>query len=364
MTDFVDLPGWNVQASRLDAGTLTIEAEYTLPLQACSKCRVMGKLYRHGTKVAKYRDSPRRGAHTQLVATVQRYKCRECGGTSLQSLAGIEPTRRMTQRCVRHIEARCLQESFSSLSKDIGCDEKTIRNIADRYIAELVDNYQPYLPNWLGIGDIYIAGAMRCILIDAGCNMPIDVLPNRGEQALTDWLSRFEDRSSMLGVVTDIGSPYSKVANTMLPMTPVVIDKSHVLRILDLSADKAYKRFGNLALQLKKELYALYDRPKQEAITALEIWVVAVESSALQRSFGELLTALRDWREEILAYFDYPILHGYSGVLDSMAKAVNRAGRGYSFDTQRARLLFSSSAQKPSHTGNTGLELVISGPEE
>lgn len=138
MTDILDLPNWKVLTCRNDGGTYTIEAEYTQPLQACTKCGVVGKLYRHGPKVATYRDSPIRGAHVKLVAKVQRYKCRECGGTSLQPLEGVELDRRMTRRCVEYIKTQCLRDTFTRLSEHIGCDEKTIRNDASATSATSV----------------------------------------------------------------------------------------------------------------------------------------------------------------------------------------------------------------------------------
>jgi len=52
MTDILDLPDWNVLTSRLDDGTYTIEAEYAQPLQACTKCGVVGKLTGMSEKVS------------------------------------------------------------------------------------------------------------------------------------------------------------------------------------------------------------------------------------------------------------------------------------------------------------------------
>lgn len=362
MTDIFDIPGWIILSSRLDTGIRTIEAEYAPPLQACTKCGVLGRLYRHGTKVVRYRDSPIQDVHVQLAATVQRYRCRECGGTSLQALAGVDTARRMTQRCIRYIKAHCLRDSFSRLSEKIGCDEKTIRNIAGHYVTELAGSFQVYLPNWLGIDEVYIAGAWRCVLIDIGRNIPIDVLPDRGEHTLADWLHRFDDRSTTHGVVTNMQAPYSQMANALLPAAPVVIDKSHVFQMLNYSVDKAPTRLGEEALRFRQEFYALYDRSKMEVIPALEAWEEAVTSSPLQRYFRELLSALKVWHEQILAYFDHPITHGYTEVLNSMAKELNRAGRGYSFDVQRARLLFSRSAHTSSPTGNSDLALGCSKP--
>lgn len=61
MTDILDLPGWKVISSEQDQDTYTIEAEYETPLEACTKCGVIGRLYRHGTKPVTYRDAPIRG---------------------------------------------------------------------------------------------------------------------------------------------------------------------------------------------------------------------------------------------------------------------------------------------------------------
>lgn len=362
MTEIFDVPGWSILAIRLDTGLSTIKAEYIPPLQACTKCGVSGLLYRHGTKVVRYKDSPIQNVHVQLAATVQRYRCRECGGTSLQDLAGVNTARRMTLRCIRYIKAHCLRDSFSRLSKKVGCDEKTIRNIAADYVTELSDSFQPYLPNWLGIDEIYIAHAWRCVLIDVGRKMPIDVLPNCGEKALADWLHRFDDRSTTIGVVTNMEGPYSQVANILLPAASVVIDKSYVLKMLDYSVDSVPAWRGEEAISIRKEFYALHDRSKMEVIPALEAWEEAVTSSPLQRYFRELLSALKVWHEQILAYFDFPITHGYAEVLKSMAEELNRAGRGYSFDVQRARLLFSRSAHTSSPTSNSALARSCSKP--
>lgn len=59
-----------------------------------------------------------------------------------------------------------------------------------------------------------------------------------------------------------------------------------------------------------------------------------------KKDFGALMTATRNWREEILAYFDHPISNGYTEALNGVAKVINRAGRGYSFPVLRARILF------------------------
>lgn len=140
MTDILDLPDWKVIDSNQVGSNYQIEAEYTKPLEACTKCGVIGRLYRHGTKPVTYRDAPIRGCHVQILVRVQRYKCRDCGGTCLQLLDGIRHDRRMTERCIEYIENQCIRDSFTRISEHVGCDEKTVRNVAqgfvDRFKAE------------------------------------------------------------------------------------------------------------------------------------------------------------------------------------------------------------------------------------
>ena len=97
MTDILDLPNWKVSNTRTDGGTFTIEAAYEVQPDTCPKCGCVGNLYRHGTKPVSYVDSPVRGAPTKLLAKVQRYRCRDCNETFLQSLGGILADRRKTE---------------------------------------------------------------------------------------------------------------------------------------------------------------------------------------------------------------------------------------------------------------------------
>ncbi len=162
MTDILDLDGWTVLSKRRADHKYELEAEYTVQPTACQKCGVVGRLYRHGTKETSYLDSPIRGHATRILARVQRYKCRDCGETFLQPLAGIQEDRRMTERCATYIKEQCLRDTFTSIADHIGCDDRTVRNLAGEHIATLEAAYKPALPAWLGIDETQIDGKMRC----------------------------------------------------------------------------------------------------------------------------------------------------------------------------------------------------------
>jgi transposase len=127
MNDILDLPGWTVLAKRLDGTEYELEAEYAVQPTVCPKCGSLGKPYKHGTKNTTYRDSPIRGKTTRILARVQRYRCRDCGETFLQPLAGVLANRLMTERCAEFIGEQCLVDTFVRIAEDVGCDDKTVR---------------------------------------------------------------------------------------------------------------------------------------------------------------------------------------------------------------------------------------------
>lgn len=388
MTDILDLEGWTVLDKTTDEdGFDVLDAEYRPHPTACQKCGSIGNLYRHGTKLATYMDAPNRGNPSKLRAKVQRYKCRDCGETFLQPLGGIQTERRMTERCAAYIRSMCLRDTFVRVAEHVGCDSWTIRSLTAQYIAELEACYHTELPVWLGIDETQIAGEMRLVLTDVGHRKPIEMLASRDKAALTSWLHHFKDRSMVRGVSTDMWRPYLQVSKHMLPGIPVVVDKFHVVRTASYCMEKvrirlqkgrkagerrewlrskailnmryaklSEKQRFNLdmwmaneeelaeAYKLKESFYDIYDMPKDEAVAAFDAFVTTIPAR-LKTDFKVLTTAMKNWRTEILAYFDYPITNAYTESLNGVAKTINRAGRGYSYEVLRARLLFGKKAK-------------------
>lgn len=388
MTDILDLPDWAVITKTTEDGVDILDAEYQKQPTACQKCGAMGELYRHGTKPVTYLDSPMRGSPARLRAKVQRYRCRACGETFLQPLGGIQAERRMTERCAHYIQSLCLRDTFVRIAEDVGCDDKTVRNLAAEYIARLEADYEPRLPTWLGIDETQIDGKMRLVLTDIGAKKPVDMLADRDKGSLTTWLNHFRDRSHVRGVAIDMWRPYRDVARHMLPGVPVVIDKFHVVRTASYCMERVRIRLQKVkkagerrdwlrskallnmryaklnekqrfnvdmwldnepelaaAHRLKEAFYDLYDMPKAQAMAAFDAYSSTVPAFLLA-DFKMLLTSMKNWRTEILAYFDHPITNAYTEALNGVAKTINRTGRGYSFDILRARLLFGKKAAK------------------
>jgi transposase len=387
MTDILDLPGWNVINKRLDGDDYLIEAEYTIPPKSCLKCGSIGNLYKHGPKPLHIRDSPIRGRPVRILANAQRYKCRDCGGTFIQPLGGIFPESRMTERCAEYIRAQCLRDTFLRIAEHVGCDDKTVRNLAGDYIKLLDAAYVPRLPEWLGIDETQIDGKLRCIITDVVNRVPIEMLPDRDKTSVVTWLHKFKGTGVVKGLAMDMWRPYKDAAQFIFPGLPVVVDKFHVVRMANTALDDVRKglaktkekgvgtewmrrsvllrmRHKNLdekgrfnvqiwldnepdiaeAYKLKEGFFDIYDAlTKEDAAKRLDAWRASIPArwaKTPKKFFTPLLTCTKNWREEILAFFDYPISNGYTEALNGVAKVINRQGRGYSFEVLRARILF------------------------
>lgn len=383
MTDILSLPNWAVLSVEQE-DELLINAEYKIQPDCCSRCG-SESFYKHGPKPVSYRDSPVRGSPVVINAVLKRYRCRDCGGTFIQPVTGMQSEMRMTERCYDYIKEQALDDTFTRIANNIGCDDKTVRSIAHQYIEQLNQAYEPNVSGWIGLDETTIDGKLRFIITDIVKRKPIDMLIDREQSTVSNWLwsHRHDD---IQGFAMDMWRPYKKVVNTIFPNAPIVIDKFHVVRManqamdgvrISLAKDKSkvtgrdwmrrksllrmrYKDLDEhgkynvdmwldnepqvaIAHNLKELFYCIYDQTsKEDAEKLLDEWIDIVPDGMKksQKDFKPLLTAVKNWRKEILAFFDYTATNGYTEALNGVAKVINRQGRGYSFEVLRAKLLF------------------------
>jgi transposase len=390
MIDILSLKNWTVLRTD-ENNNLVIDAEYDIQPTACLKCG-SPSFYKHGPKPVTYRDSPVRGLPVVINAVLKRYRCLDCGSTFIQPVTGIHSEMRMTVRCVSYIQSQCLKDTFTRIAENIGCDDKTIRSITQKYIQQLNENYNPELLGWIGIDETKIDGKQRFVITDIINRKPVEMLTDRESNTVSNWLWKHR-HDDVKGFAMDMWRPYKKIINEIFPNIPIVVDKFHVVRMANQAMDSVritlakdqqksigkdwmrkksllrmrYKDLDEhgkynvdmwlanepsiaIAHGLKELFYSIYDQTnRDDAEAILDEWIAIVPSEMKRttKDFKPLLTAVKNWREEILAYFDFPISNGYTEALNGVAKVINRQGRGYNFETLRARLLFNKYRKPP-----------------
>lgn len=391
MANFLHLDDWRVDDVQTTAQGIVVEAEYEVIPESCLKCGVVGKVYRHGRKPTDYRDSPVRGKPVTIRANRQRYRCQECSETFLQPLPDIDDNRRMTKRLVEYIGEQALKKPFTEIAFEVGLDEKTIRYVAGQAIEKLESPYQTFAPHILGMDEVMVAGDLRAIFTDLGNRTVLDLISSRRKPSVAHWLSHLSNRDRVQVVCIDMWQPYKEAAEAIFgKQVTVVVDKFHVVRMADHGLDMVRKAVGReksikgrrqlmrsrhlllkrmsrltdvqrfeldgwlqniprlkAAHAVKEAFYALYELPdRAHAGPALKVWEASL-TDEMRVAYKPLLTAVGNWRKEILAFWDHRITNAYTEAMNGIIKQIARRGRGYTFPVLRARILHGFQSAPP-----------------
>lgn len=336
-------------------------------------------------------DTPIHGKRVGIQALRHRYKCQYCGKTYLQPLPDMNDDHYMSNRLISYIERESFGRTFSALARDIGVDEKTIRNVFAEYIEREDKKRVVFTPHWLGIDELKIAGGYRGVFTNVKDRTILDLIPNRNKAEVTKFLNGLTEKERVKIVTMDMWTPYKQMVNAILPKAQIVVDKFHFVRmasdaleivrkdakselttrqkrmimhdrfiLLRRKKDLAEKDLVLLdswlgyipklkaAYEFKEEIYNIWDLTNRaEAEKRYDVWQSCMDADVAY-AFMPLITAMQNWREEIFAYFDHQATNAYTESLNGLMKLTNRMGRGYSFDVIRARILYAPTTDKPS----------------
>ncbi|WP_066721588.1 MULTISPECIES: ISL3 family transposase [Hyphomicrobiales] len=359
-----------------------IVVQSLLDRPACPSCTKEPRwVHKHGPIEQEFRDIPH-GEPTVLKLRRNRFKCSSCGHTWMEKIPSLDDGRLMTKRLRQFIVKRCLKDTNYSVADDVGLDESTIRAVFKDFVEEMERNDRRETPPVLGIDEIHLKGAL-CVLTDLEGKKIFDLLPSRTKDYLDPYLGALPGKERVKVVVADMWRPYHDLARVHFPGRPVVVDKFHVVRFAQKGLDEIRKRTGRRLkheqkIRLKDERFLLLTRERSltdEEWHRIQPWLAefpdlraAYETkerlsalyevgdrdeaarllgdclrkipSHLDGDFEGLLSIVKNWRPEILAYFDHRFTNGFTEGVNAAIRQIDRQGRGYSFDVLRARLLY------------------------
>ena len=389
--DLLNLPGIEPVDLRSENGSIVIAAHYNLdgtPL--CPSCG--HPMYRHGKRVTVVADTPMQMQPVRLEISRPRFRCGTCSVMDIPDLPFLDERRRATRRLVDAIRERCLSTTFHAMSQQTGLAVNTIKNIAHDLIADLERTVRYETPIIMGIDEVMIGGAYRCVITNLATNNLFDMLEARNQQHLKPYFAKLPNRDRVEWVCTDMWRPYRNSFEAYLPNAKLVIDKFHVVRMASDALEAERKRIQAkldkddrikvkkslrwftlkrpkalspvelraldavranypalaLAYDFKETFYRIYDDPdKASAMRAFEAWENCIPAKGLNE-FRSLARTVRDHYADIFAYWDSPaqITNAYTESLNGLIKIANCNGRGYSFEILRAKALYAKEARK------------------
>lgn len=372
-----------------------IQAELITPPSCCTHCGY-GKLYKHEVKPQLYMDIPIRNKHVGIIVQRKRYRCCECRRTFFEPVLHMDEHHFMTLRLVNYVRSEALHRTFTSIARDTGLVEGTIRLLFSEFTA----NVGPRLPNakgiYLGIDELYLLNQYRCVITDVHSRQIIDLLRDRKKATVISYLQGLSDdiKKQIIVVCTDMWSCYHDAVREVLPHVHLVVDKFHVLKLLsgclehvrrrvrksltdkqrrtlmhdkylllrrahDLDAREQLivetwlKRFPQLeiAYRLKESFYEIYEaKTKEIALQRYFAWFKQITLD-IYDCFLPLTLAIEHYGEAIFNYFTYRYTAGYTECLNGLMKLLAREGRGFSFEVIRAKVLLTNGLRKQDRPG-------------
>lgn len=336
----------------------------------------------HDYRLQKIKDIPTFGLHTVLVLRKRRYVCPSCGKRFAEKVPFLPKYQRTTNRLWVYILQQ-LRSAYSmkSIAQKVNVSASTVARVLD-YVSYNITS----LPSVLSI-DEFKGNAdgekFQCIVTNPKKKIVLDILPDRKQEALCKYFSKFTNRSQVQYITMDMSGPFRATAKRCFPNAEIVADKFHVVRQVTWAFENVRKRVQKefhqdrrkyfkharrlllkrsekltsdqlqqvsimlscskelaFAYHLKNEFYRFMDSKNEtEAKKRLKNWMLIAAAADIPE-FKKCINTFSDWSKEILNAFKTGLSNGYTEGCNNRIKVIKRNAYGIrNFQRMRKRIL-------------------------
>lgn len=312
---------------------------------ACGSASTVG----YGKMAWRIRDLPIKKKAVFLEIKRRRLRCRDCQVTFNEPVPQISANHRATARLVQNVWKMALRHPFAVLSKTLGMDEKTIRNIfKDSYNAAAsqsrVQSYPP-APAALAIRLPTILRRQRIMWINLDQGTVVDLDAEATPQAIQESLQRVaRDGAQRIFVPPDAALIKALQSTTASPLVLHARSMRAECRAL-LETAQAIPGAASYAGILSEFVNA-----KSEP-EARRLWQDLISPPpGLRSKMRHLLAAVALLPAGCFEAFGLPE-HGCDALADQLDKILSTEFSRRSYDVICAIVLFDKTLQKTARTG-------------
>lgn len=350
------------------------------------------KFHVHSFQYNLLRDTRSEGKLVFINLKVKRYRCSQCGKIVSDIFTFYDKHAHITNRLRDEFVSRCIKgETFSYIARDYGVDHKTVAAAFNAYVRKHNEqlNYS-YTPEVLGIDEAHIDDNYRLVLTDVKQQRLLDIKKDTSSKTVKTYLKALNP-SVCRCVTMDFAPAYAKAVSDVLPDATIVIDKFHVVQEInrcldnvrkdlqnkyrtqgidirrfkksqrlfmtnweDLTSDSAdilnrwFNEFPELyeAYMCKETFRDIYLTAKtyEQAAEMFDLWYDVVPDFD---RFSPMKRTMKFRRTHILNYWHYQWTNAYTESVNNIIRGIDKAGRGYKFDTLRDRCILEINSPKP-----------------
>ena len=361
-----------------------IDIEMPVSTHTCPCCGTHTS-YIHDYRRQLIRDIPAFGQPIILNYRRRRYRCPHCGKCFSEQHPFVPRYHRMTSRLVAHIINQLRSEcSFTSVAKSVNLSVSTVIRVFD-----ILSFSRPKkLPHVFAIDEFKgNTGNIKyqCIITDPASKRVLDILPDRSQQQLIDYLKQWDSKSRkrVRYFVSDMWQQYTDIASAFFKNATQIIDRYHFIRQILWASDNVRKRIQKLygdrnrklfkhskrllikrssklkdyeaerinammyisdelrqAYYLKEAFYTVIDaQNREEAKRLMADWILSAQNSGIPE-YTSCSHTLINWQIGILNSFDVPYSNGFTEGCNNKIKVIKRNAYGYrNFERFRKRIL-------------------------
>lgn len=357
---------------------------------SCPSCGAT--MHSHGTRAMCVVSTPHLGAPTKLSIEYPRMRCTSCGNVWRPDIGGVDEDHRMTEAAYADIAQRSVRLTFREVAEDYPLSHVTVKNVFEDFMREHASRLRFKVPAFLGIDEKNLKRVgMVTVITDLENRTIFDMVPGRKQADLDSYFSSMEGLDRVQWVCSDMYRPFWKSIAKYTPNATWVIDHFHVVKGANEALDTVRKglqgsldKKGRLELKknlanalrkrtrslnayeasalrelrgddsyttlmtaydLKEDFFDIYDEnpaSREDAEAAFDAWSASIPKDKAFEPFRALARTVENHREYIFNYWDCPsrISNGYTECANRLINETDMRGRGYSFETLRARTLY------------------------
>jgi transposase len=281
------------------------------PVSVCPDCGQVCSQVHDYPKQRAIHDTPIRGCQTVLVFDSRRFDCEPCQSSFTEPIRDVVPDCTYTYRLMVELADPRRKQDVATLAATYGLGYKLVESILLKTAQAKVEARieAPLQVKQLGIDEISNRkgqGDYVLVLTDLQRRILLDVLPDRKQRSLMDWLRRPPtgiDLSQLETVAIDLWAHYRDAVQTIYPDVIIVADRFHVVQNLNEAIHKTRREFQRQASsdaersQLKGLRYLLIKNQAKLTPTEQARLAQLQQSQPVLYQVWHLRQRLHDWYE-------------------------------------------------------------------